>query len=562
MPKRYQSLHKVLLGMAASLLSVSAAQPALADPAPAFKSDPAWPLPLPNKWVVGDVGGVAIDRNDHIWIVHRPGTLRPVDVMAGNNPPGAKCCIAAPSVLEFDTQGKLLRSWGGPNHVPDWFTSEHSIFVDAEDNVWIVGAGADDGQLMKFTMDGKLLLRVGRKGKFGAADDPGMLGLPTDIYVDTKRREVYVSDGYRNHRVIVFDSLTGMFKRQWTAYGKKVDPAWFSGPEQTGSRGIRHQPELFTTVHCVTMIGDEVYVCDRTNDRLQVFKPDGTYLRDLPFNHGQAGGAGATWDAAPIPGRPDRIMVLDGIDSEFGVIDTKTGAVETSFLSKGHFPGQMHWPHQIAVDQQGRVYVTEVGGSQRFQRFVPSGVPDRSADANPGKATYITREELDRVAAAIPDGDRGVRVVDIGHETLAVGIVHRGKTVNGRSGTARSNFLAGGTPCGRKADKLPAGGYPMGIIHDAQTEGYYITSGEGTMFTDGYVVNGTRIDMTDLNGPTCFGNAYGVTVKKVKAGDIVIIPAGTVHGWVEVPDHVDYLSFRPTSPGILTPGWVSPALKD
>ncbi len=562
MPKRYQTLSRALL---AALLGLSAPQPALADaaaPAPTFRSDPAWPLPLPNKWVVGDVGGVSVDRDNHIWIVHRPGTLRPVDVQAGNTPPSAKCCVAAPSVLEFDTAGNLLRSWGGPNHVPDWFTSEHSIFVDAEDNVWIVGAGAGDGQLMKFTMDGKLLLRIGRKGAFGAADDPTMLGLPTDIYADTKRREVYVSDGYRNHRVIVFDSVTGAFKRQWTAYGKKVDPAYFSGPEQTGSRGLHLQPEIFTTVHCVTMISDEVFVCDRTNDRLQVFKPDGTYLRDVPFNHGQAGGVGGVWDAGPVPGQPDRIVVLDGTNSEFGVVDTHTGAVHSSYLAKGHFPGQMNWPHQVAVDREGRVYVSEVGGAQRFQRFVPAGVPDRSADAVPGKATYITREELDRVAAAIPDGDRNVRVVDIGHENFAVGLIHRGKMASGRAATApRSNFLTGGTPCGRKADVLPVGGYPMGIIHDAQAEGYYITSGQGTMFTDGYVVNGTRIDMTDLNGPTCFGNAYGVTVKQVKAGDIVIIPAGTVHGWIAVPDHVDYLSFRPST-GILTPGWVSPALKD
>ncbi len=558
MPKRYQSLRQIILAAFAALLTPGA--PALADPAPAYRSDPAWPLPLPNKWTVGDVGGVAVDRNDHIWIVHRPGTLRPVDVQAGNSPPTAKCCAAAPSVLEFDTAGRLLRSWGGPKHVPDWFASEHAIFVDDEDNVWIVGAGAGDGQLLKFTMDGKLLLRIGRKGQFGAADDPTMLGLPTDVYADTKRREVYVSDGYRNHRVIVFDSVTGAFKRQWTAYGKKVDPTYFSGPEQTGSRGLHLQPEIFTTVHCVTMIGDEVFVCDRTNDRLQVFKPDGTWLRDLPFNHAEAGGVGATWDAAPVPGQPDRIVVLDGTNSEFGVIDTRSAAVRSRFLAKGHMAGQMNWPHQIAVDREGRVYVSEVGGSQRFQRFIPAGVPDRSADAAPGKATYITREELDRVAAAIPDGDRNVRVVDIGHENFAVGIVHRGKT-GGRPGTARSNFLANGTPCGRQADTLPAGGYPMGIIHDAQAEGYYITSGEGTMFTDGYVVNGTRIDMTDLNGPTCFGNAYGSTVRKLKAGDIVIIPAGTVHGWTDVPDHVDYLSFRPST-GILTPGWESPALKD
>jgi len=295
-----------------------------------------------------------------------------VDVQADANPPTAKCCVAAPSVLQFDADGKLLRSWGGPDHVADWFDSEHAIFVDEEDHVWLLGAGGRDGQVLKFTMDGELLLRIGRKGEFGAADDPTMLGMPTDMVVDTQRREVFVSDGYRNHRVIVFDSDTGAFKRQWTVYGRTVDPAYFSGPEQIGSAGPRHEPDIFTTVHCVTKIGEEIFVCDRTNDRIQVFAPDGKYLRELFYNRGEAGGAGSTWDAAPIPGQPDRILVLDGINSEIAVLDTQNGEVLASYLSKGRYAGQMHWPHQIAVDGEGRLYVGEVSTASRVQRFVPA----------------------------------------------------------------------------------------------------------------------------------------------------------------------------------------------
>lgn len=343
-----------------------------------YRVDPDWPkLPLPNKWLLGDVAGVNIDRHGKIWIVHRPSGLRPVDVQAGGNPPTAKCCVAAPSVIELDKDGNVLRSWGGSDHVENWFNSEHAIYPDDEDNIWIVGAGAGDGQLMKFSMDGELLLRVGRKGPPAKGDDPTMLGLPTDIHVDTKRQEVYVSDGYGNHRVIVFDSNTGAFKRQWTAFGNAVDPDYVSGPEQIGSRGLEDEHEIFTTVHCVTMIEDEVHVCDRTNKRIQVFQPDGKFLREIWFNRDMAGGTGSTWDAAPVPGHPDRIMVIDGVNSEFAVLNRFTGEVLASYLSKGRYDGQMNWPHQVAVDGEGRVYVAEVGGSGRFQRFLPAEQGER-----------------------------------------------------------------------------------------------------------------------------------------------------------------------------------------
>jgi hypothetical protein len=341
-----------------------------ADTTQAYRVDTNWPAPLPNNWILGDVGGVAVDRDNHIWIVHRPATLSPPDISAGANPPTAKCCIAAPPVIEFDADGRALRAWGGPRHTPDWFTSEHGVFVDAESNVWLVGAGVDDGQVLKFTADGELLLRIGRKGAFAAPNDPTMLGRPTDLYVDTDRREVFVSDGYRNHRVIVFDADTGAFKRQWTAFGREVDPA-YSGYVTMASKGA-DAAERFTTVHCVTMIGEELFVCDRTNNRIQVFRPDGVFLRELVFNDAWGGGSGTTWDAAPAPHHPNRVLVVDGNNSEIAMLDTQTGEVIASYLSKGRYAGQMHWPHQLAVDQQGRLYVTEVQTAARVQRFLPN----------------------------------------------------------------------------------------------------------------------------------------------------------------------------------------------
>lgn len=359
-----------ILGLLAATLATGSAP--TVRPTPAFHVDTSWPGPLPDKWLLGDVGGASVDSDDHIWVLHRPRTIRPVDVLAGASPPGAKCCVAAPSVIEFDTSGRVLRSWTTPQQSPDWFESEHGIFVDGDRNVWIVGAGAHDGQLLKFTMDGKLLLRIGRKGSLAAANDPTMLGLPTDIYVDTRRREVFVSDGYRNHRLIVFDADSGAFRRQWTAFGKPVDPAYFSNPGTPEMSQQGHIPDKFTTVHCVTMIGAELYVCDRANDRIQVFTPEGKYLRQISFNEGVAGQIGSAWDAAPVPGHPDRILILDGTNSEIAILDTHSGKVIASYLSKGRYAGQMNWPHHITVDREGRLYVAEVGGAARIQRFVPA----------------------------------------------------------------------------------------------------------------------------------------------------------------------------------------------
>jgi hypothetical protein len=201
----------------------------------------------------------------------------------------------------------------------------------------------------------------------------------------------------------------------------------------------------------------------------------------------------------------------------------------------------------------------------------PVAVLTQGARSKPTTATWITKEEVDTVNKQGQGIDRNIKVVDIGHENFTVGIIHRGKTVNGvavpAAGAAAAAAPAAGrgnapapTPCGRTMATAPPGGSAGGITHDSQTEGYYIVSGGGTMFTDGYIVNGRHNLSPDLNGPTCGGVAYDVVKKVVKPGDIIIIPAGVVHGWLDIPDQVEYLSFRP-SPGILTAGWAHPVLK-
>ena len=200
----------------------------------------------------------------------------------------------------------------------------------------------------------------------------------------------------------------------------------------------------------------------------------------------------------------------------------------------------------------------------------PALVFGQGGKTKPTTATYITKEEVDIVNSQGQGIDRNIKTVNIGHENFSVGIIHRGKTVNGVAvqpvGAANAAAADRGaaapapTPCGRHMATPPAGGTAGGITHDSQTEGYYIVSGGGTMFTDGYIVNGRHNPSPDLNGPTCGGMAYEVVKKQVKPGDIILIPAGVVHGWLDIPEHVDYLSFRP-SPGILHAGWVHPVLK-
>jgi mannose-6-phosphate isomerase-like protein (cupin superfamily) len=204
------------------------------------------------------------------------------------------------------------------------------------------------------------------------------------------------------------------------------------------------------------------------------------------------------------------------------------------------------------------------------------------SQSKPSAATYITDEEVKAVNAT-PGVDRTIRVVDIGNEHFAVGIIHRvasgaaargtGAGAGAAAGPGRGTAGGGGranaapTPCGEQASTPPEGSTPGGITHDSQTEGYVIVSGSGTLITGGHIVNGSRSApdgavTRELNGPSCSGLIVGSDVVKrvVKTGDIIIIPAGVPHGWTDISDHVDYLSLRP-SDHVLEAGYVHPAIK-
>ena len=215
-------------------------------------------------------------------MIHRPRTMTADERGAARRRRCRECCVPAPSVIEFDGDGNVVQAWGGPGHHPSWPENEHGIYVDHKDNVWIAGNGANDHVLLKFTRDGRFLLQIGRKGETGGSNDPDRLGRPADVEVDPATNEIFVADGYGNRRVIVFDAETGAYKRHWGAYGERPPaddklPAYQPGESATTPARFFRNP-----VHCVRLAKDGLlYVCDRANDRIQVFRKDGTFVQGV-----------------------------------------------------------------------------------------------------------------------------------------------------------------------------------------------------------------------------------------------------------------------------------------
>jgi len=243
---------------------------------PKFQVDPTWPK-IPNNWVLGLVSGVNVDREDHVWILHRPDTV-PLEQKAK----------AAPPVLEFDTHGTFIQGWGGPGSGYEWPTIEHGISIDHKGFVWIGGSGIGGGgkpgddQILKFTTTGKFVMQIGRSGQSKGNTDPNNVHGAADVTVYPKTNEVFVADGYGNRRIIVFDANTGAFKRMWGAFGNAPTdpvPGEATGPDQsTEGRGAMQ----FNLVHSVRISQDGlVYVSDRANKRVQVFTIEGKYLRQV-----------------------------------------------------------------------------------------------------------------------------------------------------------------------------------------------------------------------------------------------------------------------------------------
>jgi DNA-binding beta-propeller fold protein YncE len=333
---------------------------------PQFQVDALWPKTLPNNWILGQVAGITVDRFDRIWVVHRPNSLTPRERAAEHNPPESRCCVAAPPVLVFDQSGNLVRSWGGPGQGYQWPETEHGVFIDGNDFVWLAGSGKTDGQLLKFTMDGKFVLQIGKSGQGNDSNSTERLGSPADIAVDTAAKEVYAADGYANRRVVVFDSETGAYKRHWGAYGKK--PSDEKTPPYDPAKPASQQ--FGNPVHCVRIDKDGlVYVCDRTNDRVQIFRKDGTFVSEH-FYEKNTRATGSVYEIAFSPDKAQKfIYMIDGANGEVRIVDHASKEVVGRFGRIGRQAGQFTALHNVTVDHQGNIYTAEVNTGQRIQRF-------------------------------------------------------------------------------------------------------------------------------------------------------------------------------------------------
>ena len=393
------------------MVTLGCGQPVQEEPTPAasettmpqYQVDPFWPKPLPDDMLIGEIAGLAVDAQDHVWVFQRPGSLSEDELGAAQDPPVSLCCKPAPWIVEFDSDGNYLRGWGGPGEGYDWPEIEHGLFVDHENNVWLAGEATNDHQVLKFTADGEFLLQIGQRGQTGGNAHTEFLGHPTDMEIDPETNEVFVTDGYLNRRVIVFDANTGAYKRHWGAYGNEPQdfPAGtryeagryrHAGPDgelldsgffppiapdrQDADTGAAFDPEgppsqQFNIVHGVRLTNDGlVYIADRTNSRVQVFQRDGTYVDEVIIAKITMG-EGSAWDVDVSPDEQQTFLyVADGTNQRVWIVQRATLEVLGSFGRRGHGAGEFHWIHRLVVDSQGNLYTGEVNRGRRLQKWV------------------------------------------------------------------------------------------------------------------------------------------------------------------------------------------------
>jgi hypothetical protein len=369
------SLLALLAGLGVAqygLEQTAAAQAKGAVQAPRFEVDPMWPKPVPNHWVFGNIIGVGVDSQDHVYIIHRgAGSLEAKEIYATENPPASECCVPAPPVLEFDAEGNMVRAWGGPGQGYEWPESNHGITPDSKGNLWIGGNGADDGHILKFTHEGKFVKQFGFQYASAGSNDMWAFNKVAKVALDEAANEAYVADGYGNHRVAVMDMTTGKIKRYWGAYGNKPDDTNLGRYNPTAPVAQQFR----NPVHCAIPSNDGmVYVCDRPNDRIQVFTKDGKFVKET-FVAKTTLGDGSVWDIAFSKDAAQKYFYLaDGANEKIHVFDRLSLTELTSFGDGGRQPGQFYAVHSIATDSKGNVYTTETYRGQRLQKFVYKGL--------------------------------------------------------------------------------------------------------------------------------------------------------------------------------------------
>ncbi|HEV8448522.1 MAG TPA: NHL repeat-containing protein [Gemmatimonadaceae bacterium] len=388
-----------------------------AKEAPKFEVDPMWPKPMGNRWILGSTTGVAIDSRDHIFVVHLTDSFTPrteIGLTVGGAAYG-ECCASAPNVLEFDPSGALVAHWGGPGEGYNWPEQNAGLAIDDAGNFWIGGAGGADSRILKFSKDGKFIAQYGtapaapppvaaagrsggdtayagvspgrgaagrgggRGGRGGRGGAPALpansnsmesFGGAMGFAIDSKANEIFVADGSRNHRVAVVDMNTGAIKRYWGAYGAKPDDADTAKYEPGGAA-----PKQFGQVRCVRIANDGlVYVCDATNDRIQIFKKDGSFVKEATVEPSTRG-SGSVWDIAfsRDPGQK-YVYVADGANDKVHILDRASLQELTAFGDGGRQPGLFYAVDGVATDSKGNLYTIETFEGKRLQKFNYKGV--------------------------------------------------------------------------------------------------------------------------------------------------------------------------------------------
>lgn len=358
-------INKLLTPLFAGALALAGIAGAVAADGPKFELDKSWPK-IPEKYKLGDVSSIAIDARENVWVLHRPRTLE-----------GDNAKMAAPAIMIFDNAGNYLRSWGGDagnDKGFEWPQREHGIHIDYKGYVWIGGNNCpsralprlrpvSDDQLLKFTQDGKLVMQIGRASQSKGNADTLNFQQPADAWVHPKSNEVFVADGYGNHRVAVFDADTGKFKRLWGAFGNKPVDNFACPPPSLKAVPDGPGPDQFSIVHAIRVANDgTVYVADRENRRVQMFTSEGKFLKqyirhNAPFARNVA-----------LSADPDQRYLYVGGGIDIVVLDRKT----LEFVDVIGGGGLLGGGHQIATDAKGNIYVALT--NRGLQKLVFKGV--------------------------------------------------------------------------------------------------------------------------------------------------------------------------------------------
>jgi hypothetical protein len=442
--------------------------------APGFVLDPAWPQPLPHHWVIGDIGGIAADKHDHIWVLQRPRSVSSGDSGmqdaaakdAKGNPISALgfpraygqmngCCAPAPSVLEFDQAGRLLAAWGGPGdpgfldhkcRAQDgcvWPAREHGIYVDDNDNVYLGGNGqaanfhgqypwapsfGNDSHVLKFKADGTFLLQIGTAGAKGPDSNDTHGGAngtpepfwPADMVVDPKTNLLYIADGYGNRRVLIVEAASGKYVGHFGAYGQNPvvgenveaggrqrpgdDPGEGAGTWPDDYKAGRLTPKFFRSpVHCAKLANDGLlYVCDRGNNRVQIFRaaevgkpcanPNGEigkcgFVGEIHVAPQTVGGTSGTVNFSSDA--EQSCMYVADLGNDVVYVINRQNLTELNRIGGGgREAGMFHWPHMVATDSHGNLYIGEVDGAARAQRYLRYGPTGCSGTGNPKIGAY------------------------------------------------------------------------------------------------------------------------------------------------------------------------------